>query len=57
MFIEEINVNKKKKKGKSFKHVHLEKIKHLDMFAQAFKKKVKQLPRHVHLSIQGKVVL
>ena len=50
---------KKKIKEKSLRHVHSEKIKILRHVRSSifFLKKVGQLPRHVHLSIQGKVVL
>ena len=48
---------KKKSKEKSLKHVYLKKIKilrHVRLII--LKKKVKKLPRHVHLSIQEKVM-
>ena len=49
---------KKKSKEKSLKHVHLEKIKILRHVRLIIfkKKKVEKLPRHVHLSIQEKVM-
>ena len=48
---------KKKSKEKSLKHVHLEKIKTLRHVRSSILKKVEQLPRHVHLSIQERFVL